>query len=226
MPSRIKINEYLGKKYNELTILEEVGSRNGRRLVKCQCDCGNIIIAELRTVARGSKKSCGCRQKRLLIERNYKHGYSKRGAKDRLYTIWCGIKYRCHARKGLDYEEYAARGIAICSEWENDYNAFRKWAYSNGYDENAKFGECTIDRIDVNGNYEPSNCRWVSNAVQQNNKRTNNKISYKGETHTLTEWSRIIGINQGTLQTRYETGYRGDDLFFVGNLRRRERRIS
>lgn len=96
-----------------------------------------------------------------------KHG----GCYDRLYKVYANIKNRCYNENSNDYQYYGARGIKICAEWLNDYTAFKKWAYANGYNDSAQYGQCTIDRIDVNGNYEPSNCRWVSMSIQSKNRR-------------------------------------------------------
>lgn len=122
--------------------------------------------------------------------------------KTRLYYVWCGMRCRCNYKKSKSYKNYGKRGIKVCKEWDN-YQNFKEWALSNGYDENAKRGQCTLDRIDVNGNYEPKNCRFVNNKFQCNNKRNNILITYKNETHTLKEWSEITNINIGTLQQRY-----------------------
>jgi hypothetical protein len=84
--------------------------------------------------------------------------------------------------------------------------SFYNWAYENGYNKDANYGECTIDRIDVNGNYEPSNCRWVNSLIQNNNKRNNVKLTYYNETHTITEWAKIININRDTIDARYRRG--------------------
>ena len=120
----------------------------------------------------------------------------------RLYNIWSGIKQRCYYKSHHDYKNYGARGIKICDEWLNDFKSFYNWAMANGYDENAPRGKCTIDRIDVNGDYEPKNCKWVDIKVQANNKRTNCYVTFNGETHTIAEWSKIYKIPYFTLYAR------------------------
>lgn len=124
--------------------------------------------------------------------------------RSRLYTAWCNMKGRCYRKSMKGYENYGGRGIIVCEEWRKSFPAFRDWAIANGYDENAEARQCTLDRIDVNGNYEPSNCRWISNRDQQNNRKHNRIISYNGESKTLAEWSEILGIGYKTLQKRIE----------------------
>lgn len=122
--------------------------------------------------------------------------------KSRLYYLWCGMRSRCNYKKNNRYDLYGGRGIKVCKEWD-EYWIFRKWALENGYDISAKRGECTLDRIDVNGDYEPNNCRFITNKEQNNNKRTNILLTYQNVTHTLKEWSEITGIKVGTIQQRY-----------------------
>ena len=124
----------------------------------------------------------------------------------RLYSLWCGMRSRCNYKGNIHYKNYGGRGIKVCDEWNNYWN-FREWAYSNGYNKTAKRGECTLDRINVNGNYEPSNCRFVDNKFQCNNKTTNIKITFKGKKYTLKQWSEITGIKVATLQQRYHKGW-------------------
>lgn len=124
---------------------------------------------------------------------NYKHGLKH----TRLYSIWNGIKIRCLNPNFIRYKDYGGRGITICDEWKNDFQAFYDWAMSNGYADNL-----TIDRIDNNGNYEPSNCRWVAMDVQANNSRHCRNIEFNGEVHSLSEWARITGIPRYTLNNR------------------------
>ena len=101
----------------------------------------------------------------------YKHGLSR----TRLYKVFRDMKTRCYNKNSPDYKNYGGRGISICSEWLNDYSSFKSWAEKNGYNEKAPKMQCTIDRINVNGNYEPANCRWVSIAIQNKNRRNNKR---------------------------------------------------
>lgn len=112
------------------------------------------------------------------------------------------MKSRCTDSNSVVYPDYGGRGITVCDEWMQSYESFRDWAINNGYQENL-----TLDRIDVNGNYCPDNCRWVSMKVQSNNKRNNRTIVYLGESHTISEWSDITGINKGTLRYRLDAGW-------------------
>ena len=120
----------------------------------------------------------------------------------RLYIIWQGMKQRCYDANCKCYPRYGGRGVTICEEWRNGSEAFQAWALSHGYRE-----DLTIDRIDVNGNYEPGNCRWATWKEQANNTRRNRYITYNEVTHTLTEWADIFGINYGTLRSRLDNGW-------------------
>lgn len=130
--------------------------------------------------------------------RREKHG----DYKSRLYRTWCNMKGRCYRKSAKGYENYGGRGIKVCEEWKNSYISFRNWALKNGYDKNAKVRECTLDRIDVDGDYTPKNCRWINNTEQQNNKRNSHLIYYNGERKSLSEWARIKKINYKTLEKR------------------------
>ena len=125
----------------------------------------------------------------------------------KIYKVWSGIKQRCFNPNSNRYKNYGGRGISICDEWKNSFETFCKWALENGYKEGL-----SIDRIDHEKNYEPSNCRWTDEITQQNNRTNNTLYEYEGETHTLTEWSRIKGIKRKMFCTRWGRGYRGQDL--------------
>ena len=125
----------------------------------------------------------------------------------RLYNVWNNIKRRCYTKTNPSYKYYGGCGIGMCEEWRKSFSAFYEWSVKNGYNENAPKGECTIDRIDVNGDYQPSNCRWVSMKTQNLNRKANRIIEYNGETHTLVEWANILGINYSTLLYRFRRGW-------------------
>jgi hypothetical protein len=112
-----------------------------------------------------------------------------------LYHVWRSMKGRCYNQNDQRFHVYGARGITVCDEWKNDFQAFFNWAMSNGYKPDAKRGECTIDRIDVNGNYEPSNCRWSDARAQANNKTNNRIIFFDGESMTMADFCRKYSLN-------------------------------
>lgn len=195
---------YPGYKVNRLTIIKELPPTekdSGRKSYQylCKCDCGNIKIISHKSILRGTK-SCGCISVEKTIERNTSHGL--RGY--RLYEIYRHLVYRCTNKNYSDYKDYGFRGIEVCKEWlgENVFLNFEEWSLENGYSP-----ELTLDRIDVNGNYEPQNCRWVTNVVQQRNKRNNFYITYKGETKTCAEWAEIKHINRYSLYYRLKAGW-------------------
>lgn len=177
----------------------------------CVCDCGKKIAVRTSVLsAKPPQQSCGCQRVNTLKNTFTKHGK----AKTRLYYIWQHMKSRCYNKNDEKYKYYGGRGITICDDWLNDYSAFETWAIANGYDEQAEFGKCTIDRIDNNGNYCPENCRWVDLLVQANNTRHCYNIYYNGESHSISEWARILNINYGTLRDRLiRYGWSIDEAF-------------
>ena len=126
----------------------------------------------------------------------------------RIYSIWKGIKTRCYNEKHVHYNSYGGRGIVVCNEWKDSFEAFYEWSMANGYSENL-----TLDRIDVNGNYEPSNCRWSTRKEQLNNKRNNIMITHNGKTQTLSQWANETGINYYKLRRRTIKGWKSEEIF-------------
>ena len=117
----------------------------------------------------------------------------------RLYRIWSHMIRRCYKQKSNDYKNYGARGIIICDDWKNSFLNFYDWSMCNGYNDTL-----SIDRIDVNGNYEPDNCRWVTSKIQGNNKRNSVVIEYNGEKHTIAEWAEITKISYHIIWKRFK----------------------
>lgn len=189
---------FTGERYGRLVIVSQAGRNKDNRLqYLCKCDCGNETVVIGKNLLSGNTKSCGCFKRDMGLKANTTHGLSK----THLYKTWASMKDRCTREKSSAYFNYGARGISVCAEWLNSFESFRDWSLANGYSE-----ALSIDRIDPNGNYEPENCRWVNMEVQANNKRTTVFLKFNGETHSLKEWSRIVGLNYFTMQNRYKAG--------------------
>ena len=181
----IERKSFIGKKVGRLFVVgraDDIISQDGKRTIryKCLCDCGNETIVRKAQIAKGGTRSCGCIQKEIAAERQRTHGLSEKSG--RLYPLWKSIKYRCYSKTSKSFQNYGGRGIEMCDEWKNDFKAFYDWAIENGYKEEKTskgINVLTIDRIDVNGNYCPENCRFVTNDVQAKNKRNSMTYSEK-----------------------------------------------
>lgn len=207
----------IGQKFNRLAVIEMAESHISPKGAKerqwlCKCDCGNFVVVKTAHLRSGHTKSCGCLANETRIKNGMKekHGltFGEDGKPIRLYRIWTCIKTRCFNRKDKHFPDYGGRGISVCEEWKNNFKAFYKWAITNGYSDNL-----TIDRIDVNGNYEPTNCRWATPKEQTDNRRNAIFLTFKGETKSLLEWSKITGIKYQTLYWRYKTGKKPEEIF-------------
>ena len=197
-----KYIDLTGKRFNYLTVIERYGhDSQGSVTWKCQCDCGNKTITTSRNLKSGHTKSCGCYGIKVSRESKITHNMTE----TRLYQIWLNMKRRCDNKKVQSYKLYGERGIEVCKEWRESFESFAEWSFQNGYDENKPAKECSIDRIDNDKGYEPSNCRWVSQKAQARNKRNNHVIEYKGEKRILKEWAEVLGMNYGTLVARINT---------------------
>lgn len=166
----------------------------------CECSCGNKTTVTTPQLTGGRTKSCGCLQRERTAQANTKHG----GRYDRLHSVWANMKNRCYNPNYSEYESYGGRGITVCDEWQN-YPSFAEWATNAGYNKYLKRGECTLDRIDVNGNYCPQNCRFVNMYIQANNKMNNVYITHNGESHTIADWSKKLGVKYNSLYYRIKT---------------------
>ena len=189
-----------GLRFMHLLVLEEAGSdKNGRAMWLCKCDCGKFHKTLGKYLLSGDTTSCGCRRRKILAETT-KRQTTHRMSGTPIYTKWVSMKDRCMNPSNSEYSSYGGRGIRICDEWINSFENFYKWAISSGYSEGM-----TIDRINNNGNYEPTNCRWADLKTQANNTRRNHYLTYKGETKSLAEWAEIKKINYSTLRARINT---------------------
>ena len=198
-----KIN-LVGQRFGKLTVIEEYGRTQAQTVLwKCICDCGNETIVRGTCLRNGHTTSCGCNKSKATIERNYKHGESN----TRLYNIWRKMLRRVNDPRVVNYKYYGGRGIKVCDEWY-DYVNFSKWAKENGYNNNL-----SIERMNVNDNYCPANCKWIPISQQSKNKRNNIYLMYDGELRTVAECSRISGINYHTLITRIKSGFDESRLF-------------
>lgn len=188
------VKDITGQTINYWYVIKEVGrSKSGSATFLCRCLlCGKEKIVEGRSVRTGASKCCGCyHPKRLFITRH----------DERLYGVWKGMRNRCNNPNVPEYPLYGGRGINVCSEW-NDYLVFKEWAYSHGYDDSAKKYQCTLDRLDTNGNYSPDNCAWHNQKEQNNNRRNNRILTLNGESFTMQEWAEKLGMNKHTLRRR------------------------
>ena len=195
-----KFIDLTGRRYGRLTVIERACREDKRRVYwVCRCDCGNYSFVSGDDLKSGNTKSCGClNSEKLKAGINVKHGMCYTP----LNGVWRAMKRRCYYKKDSRYENYGGRGITVCDEWKDDFQAFYNWAMTNGYREGL-----SIDRIDVNGNYEPVNCRWATDKEQANNTRSNHFLTYNGETHTISEWAEIVGMKRDTLKRRIYSGW-------------------
>lgn len=191
------MEDITGHKYGFLTAIKFSHYREtkSRKTIYWQykCDCGNIVVRAKGDVKKGDISSCGCKKKELLSISITKHGLSN----TTLYDTYRLMLRRCYSPKNKSYQNYGGRGITVCKEWKNDVVSFYNWAMANGYKEGL-----TIDRIDNNGNYEPTNCRWATLQEQANNKRNNHYVFYHGIKHSLADWCRILKLNYNTIRNR------------------------
>lgn len=199
--------DLLGQRFGRLTVINETSMRaNGSILWECRCDCGNTVLVRSSHLRRGGVLSCGCYNQEII---------TTHGDKDNpLYHTYQCMKNRCNSPSNPQYKDYGGRGIKVCEEWANSYEAFKEWSLANGYKPNCKRGECTIDRIDNDGDYSPENCRWVDMKVQGRNRRNNHLLTINGETHCIVEWAEIAGIVPGRISTRLRRGWSAYDAVF------------
>lgn len=196
-----------GVKDSRWTVIEQsedVVQPNGKhiKMWNCICECGKIESVNGNNLRSGKSKSCGCLSIEIAKGNFGTGGVKKHGcAKTRLYYVWTHIKARYYNSRTDNYKDYGGRGIKMCDEWRGSFQNFQSWALSHGYADNL-----TIDRIKVNGDYEPSNCRWVTQKEQANNKRNNVFFTYNGQTKTLKQWCDYYGKDYRLVHNRINYG--------------------
>lgn len=191
-----KINNIIGKRFGRLVV--KAFSHTNKNRASCwyvKCDCGKIKVIRGVTMMTGKAMSCGCLQKENMSKRTYKHGMTESAT----YHCWEAMKDRCLNPKNPAYKNYGGRGIKICERWMS----FENFLADIGEKPKGK----SLDRMDNNGNYELSNCRWATVEEQWNNKRTNHILVYNGIALTIAQWARRLQITQGTLYSRIHRGW-------------------
>jgi len=197
MPQTIDMT---GQRFGRLLVLGQATPRNTAQRSKwwlCRCDCGREVAFNGANVRQGISRSCGCLRHELLVTRNTKHGLSK----TREYEAWSGAKGRCFNTAAVEYKYYGARGITMCQAWRDSFETFLR-DMGPCPTQRGKRSTYSLDRINNDGNYEPSNCRWTSQGVQVRNSRKARRIAFNGETLCLKDWARRLGIHDSSLRER------------------------
>lgn len=193
----------IGSRHGMLTVLGVIpgGMHKGRRHVAVKCDCGRIATPQALNVAKGQTRSCGCQRGRVAV-----HGYTRVGKIRPEWQAWNHMIQRCTNPNDKHYKDYGARGIRVCPQWATSFTTFLQ-------DMGDRPGqEYSLDRIDSNADYSPSNCRWADRKTQAQNRRTVIWIGHDGQRRCVAEWSRVTGIKRATLLARYHRGWTADRI--------------
>jgi len=185
-----------GEQFGRITVLHRAENRGKQTFWLCECSCGSTKEICAYNLTKGLTKSCGCLSAEMIGERSRTHGMTE----SREYQIWLGMKARCHTESNRAYKYYGAKGVSVCDAW---FNSFEQFLADMGV---APEG-ASIDRVDVRGNYEPSNCRWATAEEQANNKSNNRRITWQGKTMTAAQWGRELGLKQHTILRRLRDGW-------------------
>lgn len=190
-----KLIDLSGQRFGRLTVIERASNGNCKQTRwLCRCDCGEMRVVQASALKNGTARSCGCLHKDIVT----RHGETG----TRLHNIWRSMKRRCDNPNCREYKWYGGKGVHVCKEWSDSFEAFRDWALANGYSD-----DLSIDRIDGNRNYEPSNCRWATPYEQQNNKSNTNYLTILGVTRPLIYWVKRYGLKYSTVKNRISYGW-------------------
>lgn len=197
-----KAEDLTGKNFGRLTVIKRVeNTKDGKPQWLCECSCENHTMVVVRSVSLKSEstKSCGCLRREVSksMPHKIKHGQYK----SKLYAVWKSMKDRVNNQNNAQYKDYGGRGIAICEEWYY-YENFMNWAMNNGYKEGL-----SIERKDVNGNYCPENCCWITMSEQSNNRRNTRWIEFNGKKQSIKKWSLETGLPYDVLKYRFNNSW-------------------
>ena len=192
-----KLIDLTGKTFGRLTALgRSANGKRGEAYWKCECTCGNVAIVLGAYLRNGHTRSCGCLGSEVTSKRNLVHG----GSHLPTYAIWQTMKAKCTNPNSTNWHYYGGRGITVCDRWMESFEAFLE-----------DMGECppshSIERVDVNGNYEPGNCKWIPKSLQARNTRKSVYVTYQGIRKHVLEWAEELGINSCTLHWRLRQGW-------------------
>lgn len=206
------------------SFLEERPNRGRRRIGLFKCKhCGNEFESMIENIASGGTTSCGCIQKERRGKATITHGYSRSRKKSHEYKMWLSMRERCLCKTNKGYKNYGGRGIKICERWLNKENGFINFLSDIGKQPSPAY---SLDRIDVNGNYEPSNCRWATRTDQARNKRNNILIEYRGETKCLKEWCYLTGLNYAMMYGRVIKNRSQANIVFQKTIKEKNVKIT
>ena len=198
-----------GQRFGRLVVIREDGKdKRGEYYWICRCDCGNEKRVSSYKLRSGNTQSCGCLQNEMIKNGLHKtHGMSN----DKLYIIWLNMKHRCNDPNNDMYANYGGRGIKVCDKWLQGFESFMQWAFDAGYKNGL-----SIERIDVNGNYEPANCKWVTKKQQYLNRTDTHRLTAFGKTQTIKEWAEETGLKYDTIERRInQYGWSAEDAVTI-----------
>jgi len=188
----------IGQKFNKLTVISRAPDKQKwKPIYNCLCDCGNKVIVYNYNLKNNHTTSCGCHQKRVASKKNRTHYLT--GSTE--YRTWANMKNRCYNTRSKRFNDWGGRGIKVCDRWIDSFENFLEDMGKKPTPQHS------IDRIDNNGNYTPSNCKWSTTIEQSNNKNNNVVLEYKGRKLTISEWSRVTKITDKVLYSRISKGW-------------------